>query len=75
MKKIEPWRLIVGLLSVGFIIYMWVRKGVGDAWTLLPPEELLPVALTSIAVTAVKVLLISAGILLIRWLFSKIKKN
>ncbi|MBR3972327.1 MAG: hypothetical protein IKJ99_00045 [Oscillospiraceae bacterium] len=75
MKKTELWRLIVGLLSVGLIIYMWVRKGIGDLWTQLPPEELLPMALTSIAVTAVKVLLITAGILFIRWILSKITKR
>lgn len=75
MKKIEPWRLIVGLLSVGFIIYMWVRKGIGNMWSQMPREELLPMVLTNLAVTGIKILLIAGGILLIRWLLAKIKKN
>ena len=25
-KKIEPWRIVVAILSIGFIIYMWTTK-------------------------------------------------
>lgn len=73
MKK-EPWRWIVFGLAVAYIVYMWVRKSVGDSWAALPAEQLLPMALTSIAVTAVKVILIAAVLLLIRWLLAKFRK-
>ena len=39
----------------------------------MPSGELLPMAVTGIAVTAVKVALIAGGILLLRWLVSKLK--
>ena len=70
MKK-EPWRWIVFGLSVAYILYMFISKSGGGS---LPFGELLPMAVTGIAVTAVKVALIAGGILLLRWLVSKLKK-
>ena len=40
----------------------------------MPFGELLPMAVTSIAVTAVKVIAIAGGILLLKWILSKLKK-
>lgn len=73
MKK-EPWRWIVFGLSIVYIVFMWVRKDIGKALTSAPPEQLLPMALTSVAVTVVKVIAIAGGILLLKWLLSKLKK-
>ena len=70
MKK-EPWRWIVFGLSIAYILYMFISKsGEGS----LPFGELLPMAVTSIAVTAVKVIAIAGGILLLKWILSKLKK-
>ena len=73
MKK-EPWRWIVFGLSVAYIAYMWISKSVGDTWASIPSGQLLPMAVTSIAVTAVKVVLIACGILLLKWILSRRKK-
>ena len=70
MKK-EPWRWIVFGLAVAYIAYMWISKAVGSS---LLAEDLLPMAVTSIAVTALKVVLIAGGILLLKWILSKLKK-
>ena len=70
MKK-EPWRWIVFGLAVAYIAYMWISKAVGSS---LSTEDLLPMAVTSIAVTAVKVIAIAGGILLLKWILSKFKK-
>ena len=70
MKK-EPWRWIVFGLSVAYILYMFISKSGGGS---LPSGGLLPMAVTGIAVMAVKVALIAGGILLLRWLVSKLKK-
>ena len=70
MKK-EPWRWVIFGLAVAYIAYTWISKsGEGS----LPSGELLPMAVTGIAVTAVKVALIAGGVLLLRWLVSKLKK-
>ena len=70
MKK-EPWRWAVFGLAVAYIAYMWISKAVGSS---LPTEDLLPMAVTGIAVTAVKVIAIAGGILLLKWILSKFKK-
>ena len=75
MKK-EPWRWIVFGLAVASIAYLWISKAVGSS---LSTEDLLPMAVTGmavtgIAVTAVKVIAIAGGILLLKWILSKLKK-
>ena len=70
MKK-ELWRWIVFGLAVAYIASMWISKAVGSS---LLTEDLLPMAVTSIAVTALKVVLIAGSILLLKWILSKLKK-
>ena len=41
----------------------------------MPADQILPMAVTSIAVTAVKVIAIAGGILLMKWILSKLKKS
>ena len=72
--KNEPWRWIVFGLSVVYIVFMWVRKDIGQALTSAPPEQLLPMAVISIAVTVLKVALIAGGAFLLKWILSKLKK-
>ena len=70
MKK-EPWRWAVFGLAVAYIAYMWISKAAGSS---LPTEDLLPMAVTSVAVTAVKVIAIAGGILLLKRIAGKLKK-
>lgn len=71
MKKIEPRRLVLGLASFAYIIFLWVKKNVAGAWSSLSTEALLPVILTSVAVSALKIVAIAAVVFLVRWLISK----
>ena len=73
MKK-ELLRYLVFGLSVAYIIYMWVSKSLGDTWASIPPDQLLPMAVTSAAVTAGKVIAIAGGVFLLKWMLSKLKK-
>ncbi len=72
-SKKEPWRIIVGILSIAFIIFMWVKKDIVTIYSTMPKEQVFPMIVTTIAVTLVKVLLISALILLVKWGVGKIK--
>ena len=72
MKK-EPRRIVVALLSVGWIIWMWVKKDIAGIYATMPPEQVLPLLVTTIAVTVLKVIGIVAVILLVKWLIGKIK--
>ena len=73
MKK-EPWRILVGVLAIGWIVYMWVKKDIAAIYTTMPPEQILPAVVTTIAVTLLKVISIATVILLAKWLAGKLKK-
>lgn len=74
-KKTEPWRIIVALLSIAFIVYTWVKKDIAAIYSAMPREQLLPMLATSTAVTLLKVALLAGGILLIKWLVGKARKK
>ena len=73
MKK-EPWRYVVSGLAFAYIIFLWVRKDIGSIRASMPAERLLPMAVISIGVTALKVALIAGGVFLVKWILSKLKK-
>ena len=74
-KKIEPWRLIVFILAVTFIIFMWVKKDIAEIYATMPSEQIAPLIVTTITVSLLKVAVIAGGVLLIKWLIGKIKKK
>ncbi len=74
-KKIEPWRIIAFIISVLFIIFMWVKKDIVTIYTTMPTEQVVPLVVTTIAVSLLKVAAIAGGVLLIKWIVGKIKKN
>ena len=73
MKK-EPWRILVGVLGIGWIVYMWVKKDIVSLYATMSPEQILPLVVTNVAVTLLKVIGIAAVILLVKWLAGKLKK-
>ena len=73
-KKKEPWRILVGLISIAYIIFLWVKKDIVDIYATMPKEEVLPLVVTTVAVTVFKVVIFAAVILLVKWFIGKIKK-
>ena len=74
-KKREPWRIVVGVLAIAFIVYMWAKKDIAAAYSTLPPEQLLPVLVTTIGVTLLKIGAMAGGILLLRWIIGKTRQH
>ena len=74
-KKKEPWRIIVGIISIVFIVYMWVEKDIMTIYATMPKEQVAPLIATTIAVSLIKVAAIAGGILLIKWVISKVKNK
>ncbi len=70
-KKREPWRLIVGVIAVAYIVFMWVKKDIVAIYTSMPAEQVGPMIATTIAVSLLKVAAIAGGILLIKWIVGK----
>ncbi len=74
-KKKEPWRIIVGMTSIAFIIFMWSKKDIAAIYSTMPKEQVFPLIATTIAVSVVKVVVIAAVVLLIKWIVCKIKNK
>ena len=74
-KKKEPWRIIVGIIAIAYIVYMWIEKDIMTIYTTMPKEQVAPLIATTIAVSLIKVAVITGGILLIKWIISKIKNK
>ena len=74
-NKKEPWRIILFIISVLFILFMWIKKDIVSIYTTMPEEQVLPLMVTTIAVSLVKVIAIAGGILLIKLLVGKFGKK
>lgn len=72
-KKKEPWRIVVGLLSIAWIIWMWADKDVAAIYAAMPAEDALPLIVTTVSVSAAKVGVIAGAVFLIKWLLAKRK--
>lgn len=73
-KKKEPWRIIVFILAVAFIVFMWVKKDIAAIYATMPSEQIAPLIVTTIAVSLLKVVAFAGVILFIKWIIRKIKK-
>ena len=71
--KKEPWRILVGILSFAYILFLWVKKDILSIYAALPPEEALPLAVTTVVVSIVKVLALTGALWLMKWSIGKIK--
>ncbi len=75
MRKKEPWRIVVGLLSIAFIVYLWIDKDIMTIYTTMPKEQVVPMVATTVIVSLVKIAVIAGGILLLKWIINKIKNK
>ncbi len=73
-QRKPAWRIAAFVLGVAAIAFVWAGKDVAASFDGLSPEEALPMAAVSIAVTLIKVALMTGAVLLIKWLAGKIKK-
>jgi len=73
-RKKEPWRIVVGVLAVAWIVFMWVKKDIVSIYTTMPKEQIVPLIVTTLAVSLLKVAVLAGAILLVKWLWGKLKK-
>lgn len=74
-KQKEPWRIIVGVLSIALIAFMWVKKDVAGIYTGMSVEAALPLIVTTLAVSLLKTAAMAGVILLVKWIIGKVKKG
>ena len=71
-KDNKTWKIIAAVISGAYIIYLWSTK---DLPAGLSTGDMLPVLVTSIAVSIGKLALVAAAILGIKWLRDKFKNR
>ena len=74
-RKIEPWRIVVGILSIAFIIFLWVKNDIASTLVTMPKEQAIPLIVTTVVVSVVKVAVIAGVLLLVKWVIGKIKSK
>ena len=67
-KTFANWRIIVFLLAVGWIVYRFVSKNAAVSYTSVP------MILTAVAVSFLKIVAVAAAIFLVKYLVGKYKK-
>ena len=73
--KIEPCRIIVGTLAIAFILFLWVKNDIVSTLATMQKEQTIPLVVTTIVVSVVKVIVIAGVILLVKWVIRKIKSK
>lgn len=75
MKKTERWRIIVGIVSILYILFMWMKKDIADIYSTMPAEQVIPLIVTTVGVTLAKVAVLAVVVLLVKWVLVKMKKK
>ena len=71
----EPWRIVVGIISIAYIVFMWVKKDIVSIYTTMTQEQVFPLIITTVVVSLIKVAVIAGAILLIKWIIGKISSK
>ena len=74
-KKTEPWRIVVFVLAIAFIVFIWVKKDSAAIYATMPEEGIAPIIVTTIAVSLLKVAAIAGVVLLAKWIVAKSKRK
>ena len=74
-RKKEPWRIVVGVISIAYIAYMWISKDVMAIYETMPEDQYFSLIATTVLVSLAKVAAIAGAILLIKWIVDRTKQN
>ena len=74
-NKPDSWRIVVGVASILFILYMWMSKDIIEIYKTMPKEEILPLVMTTVAVSLLKVAGIALVVILARWAYIRFIKK
>lgn len=74
-RRKVPWRKILGIISICYIILMWTKTDIFSVYTTISQEEIIPLIVMTVIVSLIKVAVITGGILLVKWLIKKVTKQ
>ena len=70
-KRPAPWRILLFLLSMAFIVYLWSEKDIAAIYAEMPAEQVAPLVITTLAVTLLKVAVIPLSVFLLKRIFGR----
>ena len=71
-KKKEAWKIIVGIVSILYIIFMWVKKDIVGIYNTMPQEQIIPLITTTVLVTLAKIIVLAVIIFFVKWVVKPI---
>jgi hypothetical protein len=74
-QKVEPWRIVVGIISILFIVFMWAKKDIVSIYQTAPKEQLIPMLVTTVAVSLLKVGSIAGVVFLVKLILERILRK
>ena len=74
-KRTEPWRIVAGIIAIIYIVFMWVKKDIVSIYSTMPKEKVVPLIVTTIGVSLIKVIAIVGAVALIKWIIAKLKNK
>ena len=74
-KRKEPWRIIVAVISIIFIAFLWAKKDIVTIYSTMPQEQIIPMIVTTVVVSLLKVAIIALIVLLFKWIAKKVRKK
>lgn len=74
-NKIEPWRLVICIIAIIYIIFIWVKKNIVSVLEIVPKDEVVIVIITTILVSILKVGIFAFIFRFIKWLINKVNKK
>ena len=77
MKKFkkEPWRIVVAILSICFIAFLWIKKDIVAIYATTPEDQILPLIVTTVTVSLLKVAGIAVVVFFVKLIVDKIRKK
>ena len=74
-KMPKPYKIFCAVVSALYIVYMWSEKDIASILASTPQEQVLPMIVATVLVSAFKLAAFAAAILLVKWITGKIKKK
>ncbi len=74
-KKKEAWRIIMGIISIAYIVFLWVKNDIVNLYITMSKEAIIPLVATTISVSLLKVFAIIGTVLFIKWIIKKISNK
>lgn len=73
-KKPGALKIVAACLSVAYILFLWIKKDILAIFTTAPADQIIPMVITSIGVSLLKVAALTGVILVVKWIGAKMKR-